>query len=249
MSWTCPFCGQPQPLTKPHSHTVREKLQVASKYGEVGITIEAISCANTACREVSLRLWFGKGSYKNRSNEGVSFYLNEGSEYYMLRPLSFAKPQPASVPQVLANDYYEACKIRDLSPKASATLSRRVLQGMIRDFCGISKSRLIDEIKALKKLDDDGKAPKGVEAESIAAIDHVREIGNIGAHMESDINVIVDVDPGEAQALIELIEMLFEEWYVARSKREAKLKKIKAIAEQKHEIKEAAKKAANPEQA
>ena len=29
------------------------------------------------------------------------------------------------------------------------------------------------------------------------AIDAVRSIGNIGAHMEKDINLIVDVDPEE----------------------------------------------------
>lgn len=104
---------------------------------------------------------------------------------------------------------------------------------MIRDFCGISKSRLIDEINTLKKLSDEGKAPKGVEPETVEAIDHVRKIGNIGAHMEKDISVIIDVDPGEAQALIELIELLFEEWYVARAKREAKLSKIREISEAK----------------
>lgn len=37
----------------------------------------------------------------------------------------------------------------------------------------------------------------------------VREIGNIGAHMEADINVIIDVDPDEAQILIDLVELLF----------------------------------------
>jgi len=31
------------------------------------------------------------------------------------------------------------------------------------------------------------------------AIDAVRKLGNIGAHMEKDINVIVDVDPEEAE--------------------------------------------------
>jgi hypothetical protein len=33
----------------------------------------------------------------------------------------------------------------------------------------------------------------------VDAIDHVRKIGNIGAHMEADINVIVEVEPKEAQ--------------------------------------------------
>lgn len=104
---------------------------------------------------------------------------------------------------------------------------------MIRDFCGISKPTLFKEIEALKKLLDESNAPKGVSADSVEAIDHIRQIGNIGAHMEKDINVIIDVDPEEAQVLIELIETLFEEWYVARHKREERFARVKTIADEK----------------
>jgi len=62
------------------------------------------------------------------------------------------------------------------------------LLGIIRNFWGISKSRLIDEINELK-----GR----VDSTMWQAIDAVRSIGNIGAHMEKDINLIVDVDPEE----------------------------------------------------
>ena len=82
-----------------------------------------------------------------------------------------------------------------------------------------------------------GKAASGVTLESVEAIDSVREVGNIGAHMEKDIDVIVDVDPNEAQALIELIEMLIDEWYVAREVRNARLAKVKAIADEKKQLK------------
>lgn len=34
--------------------------------------------------------------------------------------------------------------------------------------------------------------------------------------MEADVNVIVDVEAGEARLLIGLIETLVDEWYVAR---------------------------------
>jgi hypothetical protein len=51
--------------------------------------------------------------------------------------------------------------------------------------------------------------------------------------MEKDINLIIEVDPGEAQALIELIEMLFAEWYVARHDRQQKLARVAAIANEK----------------
>ena len=49
-----------------------------------------------------------------------------------------------------------------------------------------------------------GQAPADVQADTVEAIDHVRGIGNIGAHMEADINVIIDV------AVQELIAYGFE---------------------------------------
>jgi hypothetical protein len=38
------------------------------------------------------------------------------------------------------------------------------------------------------------------------ATEAVRKLGNIGAHMEKDINVTVDVDPNEASLLTGLVE-------------------------------------------
>ena len=93
----------------------------------------------------------------------------------------------------MRDDYVQACRIRDLSPKASATLARRCLQGMIRDFAKITKKRLVDEIDALRELATAGNAPAGVTLESVEAIDHVRSIGNIGAHMEADVDKIIDI--------------------------------------------------------
>lgn len=111
---------------------------------------------------------------------------------------------------------------------------------MIRDFAKISRKTLFAEINALKELVEADKAPSGVSSESVEAIDHVRSIGNIGAHMEKDIDQIISVGPGEAQALIELIELLFEEWYVARNSRAEKLARVKRIAEEKAIIKQEA---------
>lgn len=108
---------------------------------------------------------------------------------------------------------------------------------MIRDFCGIKKGRLIDEIEELRTRVNDGHAPKGVHEETVDAIDHVRKIGNIGAHMEHDINTIIDVDPDEAQTLIQLTELLFKEWYVARADRQRRLSRIATIASEKKQQK------------
>ena len=144
---------------------------------------------------------------------------------------------PEYIPTVIVGDYVEACKIRDLSPKASATLSRRCLQGMIRDFCKIQEDTLYKEISTLQKRVEEEKSPAGVTAETVEACHHVRKIGNIGAHMQKDIDVIVDVDPSEAQILIDLIEMLVDEWYVARNSRENRLANLKLVSDEKEKLK------------
>jgi len=149
-------------------------------------------------------------------------------ETWTLRPASHAKPQPDYIPMPLRQDYLESCLISELSPKASATLSRRCLQGMIRDFHKISRKNLHEEINELR-----GKIDQGVWD----SIDAIRKVGNIGAHMEKDIDVIVDVDPEEARLLIALIEQLFQEWYVARYEREQRIASVTALAQKKDEAK------------
>ena len=88
---------------------------------------------------------------------------------------------------------------------------------MIRDFWGIQKSRLIDEIEELKSH---------VDALTWEAIDGLRRLGNIGAHMERDINTITDVEPHEAELLIGLIENLLKDWYIARHDKEERYRLI-----------------------
>jgi hypothetical protein len=96
---------------------------------------------------------------------------------------------------------------------------------MIRDFWQISnKPTLFQEIEAIEDL---------VSSDTWGAIDAVRKIGNIGAHMEKDVNLIVDVDPREAAILLQLIESLCEDWYIERYKRQQRNAAVKALADGK----------------
>lgn len=227
-NWTCPYCRHAQVITKDrHELDSNAILAAGCERGDLGCLTESIVCAYTSCKKLSLNFFLvSRGKWKN----GGGFEINGLIQNWRLLPASFAKPQPGYIPEPLREDYEEACAIRELSPKASATLTRRCIQGMIRDFCGISKTRLVDEIKELRDRIDAGNAPSGVQVDTVDAIDHVRSIGNIGAHMEADINVIVDVDPDEAQKLIELVELLFDEWYVARERRRQRLADLGMIA-------------------
>ena len=233
-SWTCPFCSREQTVTQAQFSSTTQPLKLAlTKQGLTGFTLTAIACSNKECGEVQIVVAFAPGKMINSNMAPARFEHNGKPEVYRVRPTAFYKRQPDCVPEPLRNDYYEACAIRDTSPKSSATLSRRILQGAIRNFCTIKKRNLADEIDALKALADAGNAPQGVDHQTIDAMHHVRSIGNIGAHMEADINVVVDVEPNEAQLLIELVEMIFKEWYIARHERNERLTHLKAVADKK----------------
>ncbi|HBM99276.1 MAG TPA: hypothetical protein DD413_07590 [Ruminococcus sp.] len=132
----------------------------------------------------------------------------------IIRPKSIHKTFPNYVPQAIYDDYIEACAILELSPKASATLARRALEGMILDFWEIPSKAKGSLKKEIDELQD--KIPTS----QWNAINALRNLGNIGAHMEKDVNLIVDIDAGEADKLLRLIELLIDQWYIAKHEQE-----------------------------
>jgi hypothetical protein len=230
--WTCPNCGHPQIVTDSNYFEKQEAIKTPpAEFGDTAVVVSSVTCQNTDCAKMTPRV--GLFQRIDFAQHQGYFQLGNPVNQWELLPESNAKPQPDYIPKQLVSDYTEACRIRDLSPKASATLARRCLQGMIRDFCKISRKTLDQEIRALRASLEDGTAPRGVTPESVDGIDHVRSVGNIGAHMEADVDLIVDIEPGEAQMLIELIETLFDEWYIAQRKREQRFAGVKALAEAK----------------
>lgn len=227
MNFRCPYCNQPTTITSPNRFDSWEKIDIElSDKGEVGFSVNAITCPNSECRKLFLKV-----ELTNVENSQQTRWQSRPTKIlktWQLLPESQAKVLPDYIPPAIQEDYYEACRIRDLSPKASATLARRCLQGMIRYFWKVSKPTLKEEIDTLEEL---------VDPLTWEAIDSVREVGNIGAHMEKDINLIIEVEANEAQLLIELIEQLIEDWYVERHEKEQRLKKINEMADKKKQLK------------
>jgi len=230
--WVCPYCNHAQTVISNKYDGTADHIYVLDlAEGSVSVAKHAIGCSNPECRKLSLEIAVCRDK-QNGSRYAVQIGQPIASVQVLPRG-GRVKNQPGFIPKPLRDDYEEACLIRDLSPKAAATLVRRCLQGMIRDFCGISRGTLNEEIKALRAAIDDGKAPEGVDHASVDAIDAIRSIGNIGAHMERDINMIIEVDPDEAQLLIELVESLFDQWYVAREQKLARFAALTNLAESK----------------
>lgn len=217
MNYTCPYCGRHTTITDPNKDSNWYKIRIEkSTLGDVGFGISAITCPNEECQKLLLVAQL-TSAYEQYGNWNKSTVIKT----WRLLPESEAKVLPDYIPEAIKEDYYESCRVRDLSPKASATLARRCLQGMIRDFWGIKDSTLKKEIDALEEK---------VDADVWESIDAVRSVGNIGAHMEKDINIIIDVETDEAQLLIGLIEQLVDEWYVAREDRKNRAQKLKDLA-------------------
>jgi hypothetical protein len=92
------------------------------------------------------------------------------------------KPTPKEVPDDIKEDYEEACLVLPISNKASAALSRRCLQAILRDQ-GYAQRDLAQQIDALLGEQDPTKAiPTALKQ----TVDAIRNFGNFSAHPVTD---------------------------------------------------------------
>ena len=111
-----------------------------------------------------------------------------------------------------AKDYNEACLVLSDSPKASAALSRRCLQSLLIERAEAKGSNLSQQIQYV--LDS-----KALPSHLAEGLDAVRNIGNFAAHATKNQNTgeIVEVEPGEAEWNLDILEELFDFYFVRPS--------------------------------
>ena len=116
------------------------------------------------------------------------------------------------VPGHLKGDYFEACDVLLLSPRSSATVSRRVLETMLLEQ-GYDQSKLHLQIEAVLEEKD---VNKKLSTNLLRIVDAVRQFGNFSAHQAMDVTGlnIIEVEPEEAEICLEIVEGLFEHYYV-----------------------------------
>ena len=216
-SWQCPHCRRYTTIGKENSSRSQIDSRAWANPPQCFVAL-IITCLNPEC---------GKNTVVcdlfTKEQDVECYFYSELVKTWQLTPYS-ALPFPDYVPAGIRQDYAEACSILDASPKSAATLARRCLQGMIRDFWNVTKANLAQEIAAIESE---------VNADTLEAIDAVRKIGNIGAHMEKEVDHVIDIEPGEAEKLIWLVEFLVRDWYAARAERQKRLAEIKEIGRQK----------------
>lgn len=159
-------------------------------------------------------IWFQK-------TENIVFYIAEcpacsrpilsmekDNQTILLYPLAPNRPPaPLQVPIQIAQDYNEAALVLPLSPKASAALSRRCLQAILREAGQAKKKDLNDQIDEVMPT---------LPSHLSKGLDAVRNIGNFAAHpiKSTSTGEIVEVEANEAEWNLDTIEALFDLYYV-----------------------------------
>lgn len=154
-------------ITEPINHT--------SVYsGELdGATVYYSVCPN--CRRLVVSLV--QLAWDNDTGELLPV---PGTEIMCQPLLVTGRPVASEVPLAISKAYRAAGAIIGVSPEASAALSRRCLQSVLRNQ-GYDQRDISDQIKAAKS---------GSELPTYIAddLDNIRVIGNFGAHPNKDVN-------------------------------------------------------------
>lgn len=163
-----------------------------------------------SCHEMVVIYRSGIGK---QHSSGGSLYFQEITESRVIYPQEDKILVPDEVPQEYRDELQEANAALDFSAKASAALSRRLLQKIFREQLNIKKKDLSLEID---EFIEKSNAPTYLTG----AIDAVRQIGNFASHPMKYTNTgeIVDVEEGEAEWLIDVLISLCDFVFVQPEK-------------------------------
>ena len=226
----CPYCGYMYEVVLGQNTYSN---MFSSPGGSVAIHSLIFVCPHIACGKTELTVEAGsppvsagKGAERQRTcGELANSFFSA-----RLLPIEACGKQEfktAEVPEAVFHDYDQACRLLKASPCASATYSRRCLQGMVRKKFKLKPGKFQNEIKTLASMNGT------IRQEVIDALESVRKIGKFRAMPEDDVKVLVGVNYDEARQTLEVIEALLFDWFLAPADREKRAEALKAIIESK----------------
>jgi len=211
---TCPHCGKGVRLVKAEQYLPNGSYRsedfswlIASGADDV---LSVMSARCPSCKKPIVRLFHG-------TKDGTIYST---SRYVF--PLGSSRFVPPEVTGPVREDFVEASEVLPISQKASAALSRRCLQTILIEKGGVKASdSLSKQIDAVLPT-----LPTYIADD----LDAVRNIGNFAAHPMKDKNTgqIVDVETGEAEWNLDVIEELFDYYYVKPAQSQAKRQALDA---------------------
>lgn len=201
--------------------------------GEYAMIHEVERFSKTTCDHCQQIILFYEKVYEQKLHRSEELIKTTISDQRIIHPVeenpfnSEIKEIDAEIPEIYSCDYRESILVSKVSPKASAALSRRLLQKLLHEKFEIRKGNLS------KEIDEFIKTPH-VPSNLASDIDAIRQIGNFAAHPTKDKHSgeIVDVEAGEAEWLLDVLGSLFDFAFVQPAKsaqrRQALNEKLKA---------------------
>lgn len=172
------------------------------------------------CSKLIVIMRYGRIETISRGEYSYETVMDKDREEFLF-PKGITRKVELEVPDAYKDNYTEASMVLQFSAKASAALSRRLLQNLLREEFDIEHRSLAQEIDAFIQRKD-------VPTYLAEAVDAVRNIGNFAAHPLKDTNTgeIVRVEPGEAEWLLEVLDSLFDFAFVQPRRLAERRKKL-----------------------
>lgn len=194
----CPHCALQIHFSPDEAMDFEIDREMAEAPGNNGACIEGGSCPS--CH--GFIVMYSEGRKAGPDLVDVSIEL-------VIYPQTSIRPVDSRVPEPYRSEFIQAANVLNLSPMASAAISRRILQSVLADSFQLTSRKLASQIDAFLKLD-------GIPPHVKDSVDMIRMVGNFAAHPEKSESTgeIVPVEPQEADWLLNVLEMLFDVAFV-----------------------------------
>lgn len=167
--------------------------------------VEAVACP--ACSGVFIV--HSEVSFAGSLIPGIGYPFHESGERVLLPRVSARPPLPPAVTEPYRGLYTEAALILQDSPRASAALSRRCLQQLLREKAGAPPGKLYGEIEWVL-------TNAGLPGHVTESLHDLRTIGNMAAHPNKSTasGDDIEVEPGEAEWTLDTLDGLFSYYFI-----------------------------------
>lgn len=159
------------------------------------------------------------------SNNTINITGISGDQLNVLINQILAHPQETpinlsnEIPKEYADLFIKARKVLKICPETSATCSRKCMELILINIFKAKKWNLSDKIKEVEKF---------LPSDFWKDLDFLIDFGNFGAHPKKDTSTgeLIQVEKGEAEYCLYLLECLFDECFIKPKNRENILIKV-----------------------
>ena len=210
----CPYCATTVHMN--WSETALENIHPEESYLKDGYAIQYGFCPE--CCNLVIQLQHGMSLGWNENG----CWIDQIDEEQLIYPrYATARKLHEFIPHQYAELFRESEEVNNISPRASATLSRYLLQMLLHEELHIHKRNLEEELKELEGMNN-------VPSKLVSMLQIMRKIANFGAHPKksTNSNEIVEVEEGESAIMLDLLEEVFDYIFVKPKQQEDFLKTI-----------------------